>query len=128
MFGIGDLLELADTAAARVGIVVVGILAVLAFALEGSGLLDLSEFITTYPVLALTAGIIGAVGIGASAALCLCYEPMNDAPNAPNVASARTPARDVFPESPSLEAQPSFCERLAARRLGMDDRRSRGDL
>ncbi len=124
-----DLLDLVDTAAARAGIVIVPILAVLAFELEASGLLHLSELITSFPLLVTGVGSLGSLWFGSSVAAWLYREPVNDRhPKCGADRSAMLDTPDFSPDEPFCEPSRRFRDRVTVSRSLAEEVRSRYDF
>jgi hypothetical protein len=129
MFRIGELFELADSAVARVGLAVIGILAVLALGAEVSGLLDISELVTSFPLLAFGGGVLGSMWVGATTAAWFYRESVESGHPARSSESTRAPdTPDLLPKAASLEPRPSFRDRVSTGRLVADDSHFRGNF
>ncbi len=124
-----DLFDLADTALGRAGVVIVPILAVLAFGLEASGLLDLAELITSFPLLVYGGASVASVWFGSAAAAWLTREPTEcKHPSCGADRFAMLDAPDLSPEEPFAEPSRRFRNRVTTSRSLAEEIRCRGDF
>jgi hypothetical protein len=129
MFRIGSLFDLADSAVARAGLAVAGILTVLALGADASGLLDLSGLVASFPLLALGGALLGSMWAGATVAAWISAERADgNRPESVSDVNRAPGAPDHSPEQPVPEPRRSFCERVCAGRLVTEEIRSRGDF